>query len=338
MDYVELIPSSPFPKPRQIPARLADPKAGGEARDLYRKLLAGYGKVSLSGQYDEADNLFVEKTTGKVPAIMGADFMDYSPSRLPYMDKPYPDPLPSWLRSAKSGQLLTLSWHWNAPMHVLDGKVTNADGKVEEKHWYSGFYTAHTTFDLAKALADRSSPEYVALVRDIDAIAVQLKRLSDAKVPVLWRPLHEAEGGWFWWGAKGAEPCKALWRLLFNRLTQHHGLHNLIWVWNSADPAWYPGDDTVDVVSIDSYPSDRRDPLSENWEKLIAQFDGKKPLAVAEFPGAMDVERMFRFGARWLYWVSWTGDLGPKKTDPDLLKRTFESKLSVHRGQGVRLR
>lgn len=49
---------------------------------------------------------------------------------------------------------------------------------------------------------------YNALMSDVDEIAKQLKRLSDADVPVLFRPLHEASGGWFWWGADGSEAYK----------------------------------------------------------------------------------------------------------------------------------
>jgi len=82
---------------------------------------------------------------------------------------------------------------------------------------------------------------------------VQLKRLQDAGVPILFRPLHEAEGAWFWWGAKGPEATKELWLLLHDRLTNHHKLNNLIWVWNSLLPAWYVGDDTVDILSADVY-------------------------------------------------------------------------------------
>jgi len=58
--------------------------------------------------------------------------------------------------------------------------------------WYRGFYTEATTFDVADAMATPASANYELLVRDIDAIAVQLQRLEDAGVPVLWRPLHEA--------------------------------------------------------------------------------------------------------------------------------------------------
>jgi Glycosyl hydrolase family 26 len=144
-------------------------------------------------------------------------------------------------------------------------------------------------------------------LRDIDAIAVQLKKVSDAGIPVLWRPLHEASGGWFWWGAQGPGPFKALWRLIYNRLTVYHDLHNLIWVCTNEDPAWYPGDDVVDLLGVDSYPADTSDPLQSDWQTLKAQFDGKKLVTLSEFGGVPDVERMHLFGVWFSYFSPWPG-------------------------------
>jgi hypothetical protein len=150
------------------------------------------------------------------------------------------------------------------------------------------------------------------MLRDIDAIAVQLKKFSAAGVPVLWRPLHEAEGQWFWWGAKGPEAFKKLWRLTFQRLTGVHKLHNLIWVYTAGTKMeWYPGDRYVDIVGVDSYPADSSDPLSQIWDDLKKQFDGRKMMALSEFGKVPDIPKMYRLGGRWAYFVSWTGDLGP---------------------------
>ena len=90
-------------------------------------------------------------------------------------------------------------------------------------------------------------------MKDIDTIAVELKKLQSASVPIIFRPLHEAEGGWFWWGAKGPEPAKKLWDILYDRLTNKHKLNNLIWEWNSVATSWYPGNSKVDLVSADTY-------------------------------------------------------------------------------------
>lgn len=89
-------------------------------------------------------------------------------------------------------------------------------------------------------------------------IAIQLGKLQVAGVPVLWRPLHEAEGGWFWWGRAGSGVFVQLWRMLYARLVEHHGLRNLVWVYTSAGDcctshAWYPGDHVVDVIATDAY-------------------------------------------------------------------------------------
>lgn len=144
----------------------------------------------------------------------------------------------------EKGGIISVLWHWNAPTGLYD---------TEEQRWWSGFYTSATDFDVETALSDTTNANYTLIIRDIDAIAVELKRLEEEGVPVLFRPLHEAEGGWFWWGAKGPEACLKLWSLLHERLTGHHGINNLIWVWNSVSPDWYPGDDLVDVVSADVY-------------------------------------------------------------------------------------
>jgi mannan endo-1,4-beta-mannosidase len=80
---------------------------------------------------------------------------------------------------------------------------------TEEHRWWSGFYTDATDFDIEAALVGgEANANFTLLMEDVDVIAVELKRLQSAGVPVLWRPLHEAEGKWFWWGAKGPEACK----------------------------------------------------------------------------------------------------------------------------------
>jgi mannan endo-1,4-beta-mannosidase len=235
--------------------------------------------------------------TGRKPAIVEGDLIDYSPTRVQYGGMPsnYTE---SYIALQSAGHVLGLCWHWNAPTNLID---------TPGHEWWRGFYTDSTTFDVAAALANTNSAEYSLILRDIDTIAVQLKKVSSNNIPVLWRPLHEASGGWFWWGAKGSGPFKQLWRLLFNRLTTYHNLHNLIWVLTNEDPDWYPGNDVVDIVGVDAYPSDPTDALSTNWENLKSQFDGVKQLTLSEFGGVPDVERMHVFGVWWSYFSPWTG-------------------------------
>ena len=325
IDALDLVPVKETRPLAAIPDKLADPLTTPAARALFRRLTSLYGKQTLSGQYEAKDSAYVRSVTGKTPALYGGDLMDYSPSRLAHGSKPG-GTTEAIIAEAKSGRIVTVSWHWNAPTGLVDAMIPGKDGKPVDARWYKGFYTNATTFDFSKALDNPASPEHALLLRDIDAIAVELKKFSDADVPVLWRPLHEAEGGWFWWGTHGPEPYKKLWRLLFDRLTNTHHLHNLIWVdCSGLDPAWYPGDDVVDIVGIDKYPSDVADPLSGPWETLKTRYDGKKLLALTEFGGVPDIDKMRRYGVQWSYFVSWTGDVGPHKMTPEALKRIYGS-------------
>ena len=189
--------------PVKPPATLTDARATPAARALMKYLNSQYGEKTLSGQYQKEDNDTLTQKFGVTPAIFGGDLIDYSPSRVERGSKPE-GTSESYIKRAQNGQIVTLSWHWNAPSHLIDKNYQDKDGKEVEALWWSGFYTRATTFDLEAALANPGGEDYKLLMRDIDAIAIQLKKFDAAGIPVLWRPLHEAEGGWFWWGRQRA--------------------------------------------------------------------------------------------------------------------------------------
>lgn len=318
VDYVELTPSQPVRRPGRPTTGVSDPQASSEAKMLLTRLQDAYGKSTMVGVYKDRDAQYVLDETGARPSIMGGDLLAYSPQEVAHGTHPEREAeVERLIARAKEGYVITLSWHWCSPSGLMDTK---------EEPWYRGFYTEATRFDIATALAEPSSTDYALLMGDIDTIAVQLRKLQDANVPVLWRPLHEAEGGWFWWGAKGPKPFVQLWQLLYERLTKTDGIHNLIWVYTSGgDPAWYPGDAYVDVVGIDAYPKDLRDPEGQLWDTLRQQFGDRKMLAISEFGGVPDIPRMQRMGEFWSYAVSWSDQEGPKKNSPEELKRIFAS-------------
>jgi len=329
VDCIELVPSEVNRALLKPPAVPSDPNASQGARNLLKSLIDSYGSHTKSGQYGADDSNLVLKVSGQSPSIFGDDFIDYSPSRVAFGSMPK-DLTERAIERAKRGQIVTMSWHWNAPIDLINKKLKDANGNEVDASWYKSFYTNATTFDLKQALEDPASERYRLLLRDIDAIAIQLKKFADAGIPVLWRPLHEAEGGWFWWGAKGPKPFVQLWRLLFDRLTNVHHLHNLIWVFTvGSNPAWYPGDAYVDILGVDAYPGDHSDSLSNTWESLKSQFDGKKLLALSEFGGVPDIPRMRRFGVEWSYFVSWVGTIQPPGTPTKDLVRIYSDK-SVH--------
>lgn len=315
IDRADLMATNVPPPPLPVLATLVDPQATFAARMLMQDLVADYGRITWSGQHETNDAGYVKTISGRKPLIISGDLIDYSPTRVQFQGMPanYTERM---IAEERAGQVQAMCWHWNAPTNLINQL---------DYEWWRGFYTYATTFDIAAALANTNSTEYAMVLRDIDAIAVQLKKFSSNNIPVLWRPLHESEGGWFWWGAKGPEPFKQLWRLLHQRLTVYHGLHNLIWVLTSEDPAWYPGDDVVDVVGVDAYPTDTSDALSGRWQALLARFNGNKLLALTEFGGVPDIEKMQRFGVWWSWFAPWTGTYGPTAMPTATVVRIYQS-------------
>jgi mannan endo-1,4-beta-mannosidase len=186
------------------------------------------------------------------------------------------------------------------------------------------------------------SEGYDLLMEDIDAIAKQLLVLQEAGVPVLWRPLHEASGGWFWWGASGAEAYKELYVLLYDKLTNEYGLNNLIWLWNGQDAEWYPGDEYVDIIGEDIYPGE------QVYTSQIAKFleateytEADKMVVLSENGCIFDPDLAIRDGAMWGFFATWGGEIVSKSgglniyseqyTDIEMLKKVYahESVLTL---------
>lgn len=304
----------------QVTKSLVNSNASKEAKALMSYLVDQYGKAIISGQQEYPNSNLVDvnyviEHTGKTPAILGLDFIDNTPSRVERGTSAKEAELGiDWWHN--KGGIVAFTWHWNAPKDLID--------ESPGKEWYRGFYTEATTFDIQHALDHPDSEDYNLLIRDIDAIAVELKKLQDADVPVLWRPLHEAEGGWFWWGAKGPEPVIKLWHLMYERLTDHHELNHLIWVWNSVAEDWYPGDDVVDIVSYDSYPGEHNyNPISSQFEQLIELGNNKKLIAMAENGPIPDPDLMIEYGAHWSWFSTWNGDILKEHNDVEHLHKVY---------------
>ena len=296
---------------RTAPA-LIDPRAGEGVRSLYASLRSQYGVKIYSGQTTKRFDA-VTALAGKTPAVRAFDMKNYSPHN-PWHDdwSPWDDGTVQeaidWYNGTGGKGVVTFQWHWFSP----------SAGRLRT----SSFYTRDTAFDVSRAVVP-GSQEYTDVLRDIDAIAVQLKRLRDAGVPVLWRPLHEAGGRWFWWGAKGPAPCLRLYDLMYERLAVHHQLHNLIWVWSTPEPAWYPGNAKVDMVGYDSYPgpyiySSQR----AVFDGLYALVRGEKLIALTENGPIPDIDECLRVDARWAYFLSWS-DLAESQNSPQHIRSVF---------------
>lgn len=306
VDYLELRPFTP-PAVAPVAPQLANPDADRPTRWLMNYLTSLYGKKTLAGhQHDESKNLpfpsstYLNLSGGLRPSLRSSDFMEYSPSRIAHGANPRNESEQSIAWAKQNGGIVSMMWHWNAPTDLVDS---------EEWPWWSGFYTDATTFDLPTALANPASDDYQLLLRDIDAIAVELQKFEDAGVPVVWRPLHEAQGGWFWWGAHGPEAFKSLWRLTYDRLTNVHGLDNLIWEFTSSAAEgehleWYPGDDVVDIVGLDIY-TDPSSSMSGQWYDVLDHYNGRKLIALSESGTLPNAELMETYDIEWSYFSLW---------------------------------
>lgn len=306
IDYFEFRPFTP-PTVLPVSPQLVDPLASQNTQLLMNYLTGIYGSYTLAGhQHDASKNLpfpsstYLNLSGGLKPAIRASDFMEYSPSRIAYGANPNNESEQSINWARQNNGILSMSWHWNAPANLVNSS---------EYPWWRGFYTQGTTFNLPGALANPSGADYQLLLRDIDAIGVQLKKFQDAGVPVIWRPLHEAQGGWFWWGAHGPTAFKQLWRLTHDRLTNHHGLHNLIWEFTSSAAEgnhldWYPGDDVVDMIGLDIY-TDPASPMSGQWYDILAHYNGRKLIALSETGTLPNAGAMNTYNIAWDYFSVW---------------------------------
>jgi mannan endo-1,4-beta-mannosidase len=309
----------------EVPIELVNPNADDNALGLMSFLAMQYGLFSLSGQQSQGDRkndnglfggeaLFIYEKTGLRPAVIGLDMMDYSLSRAANGERS--TETDAALEAWENNAIVTFCWHWNAPEPYIDGT------------WWRAFYTTDSKSGFFKKIMDGNDPAgYQLLLDDIDAIAVQLTRLRDAGVPVLWRPLHEAAGGWFWWGTDRESYLK-LWALLYDRLTNYHNLTNLIWVWNGQHKDWYPGDDTVDIIGEDIYPGERV--YTSQVSKFLeakAYTQAPKMVAMTENGCLFDPDLAKRDGALWSWWCVWNGDFARTETytDFDMLKRVYSS-------------
>jgi hypothetical protein len=268
--------------PENATAQLYNPDstAAGNKATLLKFLNEVYGKKIISGQMDDKYlNYIIETTGGKSPAMLGYDFNGICPSQGGNNDAAKAI---NWVKN--KGGIAQFQWHWISP---------NADGD---------FYSSN--FKLGAALNDTNSTSYKNMIRDIDLVAGEMKKMKDAGVPILWRPVHEAEGKWFWWGYSGGDACKKLYRLMHDRMVNKFKLDNLIWVWTSYGTTkenWYPGDDVVDMIVWD-YPDYNQS--TGSWSQYQNMFGTKgKMFGIGEDGKLTDPAILATQG--WLYFLTW---------------------------------
>ncbi len=180
-------------------------------------------------------------------------------------------------------------------------------------------------------LLDPAKPVHAAWMRKLDRVAAALQELKAAGVIVLWRPMQEMNGSWFWWGMKShpndPSPYVDVYRHMHDYFTKTKHLNNLIWVyspnaslgannasdWNRTVDWAYPGSSFVDIIAGTAYD----DSLTiSDYQKYVSMG---KPLGIAEYgpktdgplakSGTLDttkiIARIKKDYPRIAYWVSW---------------------------------
>ena len=310
-------------------------------------------EVSWKGQTDIAE---FYKRSGHYPAIGGFDMLFAAGGHHEE----------GWFRGYTENNLLmtedlwnmggipTYTWHWKVgedTVFYTQGTPAgfNNPGCTEG---VMGTSNTNTCFNYTKAFKDstckeidETSQEYKDIVADVDIVSGYFKQLEEKGIAVVWRPLHEASGGWFWWGTASPECYVQLYRLVFDRMVNTNKLTNLIWVWNiNTDPkfgydysalnaAWYPGDDYVDIVAVDIY-----DPLIDHnsaanyFNKIVSDVGTSKMIALSENGAIPDIDSIAEDKAYWSYWMTWSQTWSGnflEKTPTDMWKRNLDDERII---------
>ncbi|NJD62451.1 MAG: hypothetical protein FIA93_06990, partial [Deltaproteobacteria bacterium] len=222
-------------------------------------------KKVLSGQFigwmfSEDPGIFsrINQMSGKTPAIMSGNYADFGGE---------------WGNFSSTNSLLVQ--HWNA-----GGLVEVA---VHIDNPATGTWDMDTYVDLVQ-LATPGTALNDKWNRELDRISSGLADLQSKGIVVLFRPLLEMNGDWFWWGGRDGKQYRDLWIYTFNYMTKNKNLHNLLWVFamnaNLGNVStYYPGGQYVDVVGVDYYSSDGDFPVADEYDELKKLG---KPFALTE--------------------------------------------------------
>lgn len=261
--------------------KLSNPNTDEVTRKVYNYICDCFGKYMISAQQEAfwhgaADHEMehILKVTGKLPAMRGLDYINSDFKRVNKRSIDW------W----NKGGLVTICWHTG----INGGGYGECKAEVP---------------DFCK-LFDESTDEHKAMIANWDNAALALCELQDAGVPVLWRPFHEFDGGWFWWGKDGGDNFIRLWKLMYDRYTQKFGLNNLIWVLGydaGVKDGWYPGDDYCDIIGADTYQNKTN---ASSWPRLLNLCD-TKPLAYHECGTLPYFDEFERDGCVWSWFMNW---------------------------------
>ena len=279
----------------QSSVKLVDDKATSETSSLYSYLI-GVGKSDkvIYGHQNDTHHKAVLKDkdtnsdtkdlTGSIAGICGIDTLSLTGAELSLTDKEKQEGLDLITKAANlgidaanEGGIITLSAHM--PNFDLVAKKGKKDGKYE----LSGYSPNTTTGNVVGRIMPGGDLNE-AFTQYLDMISDYAKKLEAAGVPVLFRPFHENNGSWFWWGKAfcDEEAYKNLYRYTVEYLRDTKNVHNFLYIYSPNGPfeneedylSRYPGDEFVDILAFDMYHDDplsdtKADPWMKSFEDTI---------------------------------------------------------------------
>jgi len=319
---------------------LIDTKADPRTVAVWNYLQSQYGKKMLTGCWTESQYGGAEAfhtCSGEWPAIWGQDMNSWYKSRTdPLWTSTWNGNIQGFKTAWGRGEIPQVNWHWQMVSSKVNGAYTR-DAWGKDASGNQQMMTSQQWNDIVTP----GTALYNAMIEDIDYhVTGFLKKLVDASgpLPILFRPLHEIDGGWFWWTCT-SDPSKTaqLYRIIQDRVMDYHQMHNLIWIYNpgvlcnggswppyqtseyARRQAFYVGDTHCDIVGIDLYDWDwintgaytpaGAKTYRDAWNVMKA-VSSTKMIALCECQGFPDPAKSFTDAnyAPWLYALPWYSD------------------------------
>lgn len=194
--------------------------------------------------------------TGLYPAIMGVD-MGRCGMLLAFLEDHEWGTISQMVCEsidyAAQGGLVTYACHFRNPTLSQTAEWQSDRGNIGDGKVWTDLITPGTEIN-------------TNMMFELERVARVLKAFDDAGVPIIWRPMHEMNGAWFWWtpyqeySVLDAKYYVDFWRYIYDYFTNDWGLDNLIWHYSpstnisKADTMYfYPGDEYCDIVGVDWY-------------------------------------------------------------------------------------
>jgi mannan endo-1,4-beta-mannosidase len=307
-----LVLSSPLLFGMGDPVKAVTPKASPEAVALLNFFYYISGKYTLTGQHNYPNikgrnTRFAAEYIGKTPVVYSTDWgFSKEGDKDSYLARP--EIVREAIRQHKLGSVITICWHAVPP--TAKEPVT-FQPLPEANPSTLASVLGQLTDQQFKDLLTPGTALYKSWCVQVDSVAFYLKKLQEANVPVLWRPYHEMNGSWFWWGGRtGKYSTRALYLQLFNRLVKYHKLNNLVWVWSVDRPNkpemkfsnFYPGNENLDILALDVYGSD----FNQAYYDSLRVLSKGKPLVLGEVGNPPSLE-ILNSQPGWSYYVIWSG-------------------------------